>query len=123
MAGDEIGSRPKRKGFPWLGAAVAVAALTLLLQVFPLLGRGFVHALDVRHWSRTIWIYLNVGIMVSLIGVRFRKELLKAVQVGRRKPRSAPYNEDQDVGRSDFEARTQRDAEWRERARKRLPFT
>ncbi len=125
MRREETYRQRRPNGFPWLAAAAVLAVLTLLIQVFPSLGASFVYALDARHRSRAVWILLNAGIVLVLLGARFGKEWLADVRtsVGRRKSHLRRQKVDQPFDTSDYKARSQRDAEWSERARKRMPFT
>ena len=113
------------RGWVRIEPLLAVAVVALLCQVFPSLWASFVSAVDVRGWSRADWLSANVVVLAGLVGLRFRAEF---AAIGRRLARrnhergqamKPPGTE----STLDYEARRRRDAEWRERAKKRLPFT
>lgn len=64
-----------RDGFVRLEVLLVLAILALLFQVFPALWHGIVWALDVRNWSRGVWMTLNVAIVVGLVGIRIGPQL------------------------------------------------
>lgn len=103
-----------------------LAVLGLLVQLFPALWDTLRRALDVRGWSRGAWVWFNVLVLVALVAIRFLHEvttcLRKAVFSVRRRQSDAQASGSA-TSDLDYEARARRDAEWRERAKKRLPFT
>lgn len=70
-------------GFAWLELLLVLAFLALVIQVFPSAWRSLVWAVDVRNWSRGVWMTLNFGVVLVLFGIRFGPGLLDAS----RKPR------------------------------------
>lgn len=60
-----------RSGFPWLELFLVIAVLSLVLQLFPTLWRGTVGALDLRNWSRSVWIAANVILLLMLVAIRY----------------------------------------------------
>lgn len=121
------GIRSTRYGVARLELLLSIASLALLFQVFPSLWFGLVWALDVRNWSRGIWIGLNALAVAALFAIQFRIEIRDAwtavgaaVRRSGMTGRSTAREADRDA---EYEVRERRDAEWRERARNRLPFT
>src|SRR5690606_41305114 len=115
----------KHNVYARLEVLLVLAIIMFLLQAFPSLWKMLVSAIDVRAWSRAEWLGANIVMLVGLIGVRFRKEFKS---MGRRSaqrnlPRSCASKGRGASNDIDYAARVQRDAEWRERAKKRLPFT
>jgi len=110
-----------------LETLLAIAVAGLFVQLVPGLFRNVTWLLDVRNWSRGMWIAVNVFAILALIGIRCRAELSRVLAgafASRRDLCPAARDPDGGVGTdSDYEVRTRRDAEWRERAIKRLPFT
>jgi hypothetical protein len=125
--------RPDCNEFDWREILFVLAVAALAFQVFPSLWSKILWAIDVRNWSPNTWLYLNIAILLTLVGVRFgshvyvdfrerRLRNTKRSQQHRRAAenrRSCAGDSDSDV---DFERRLRRDAEWRERAKKRLPW-
>ena len=115
------------RGFTWLQLLLALACLALLLQLFPSLPKVFGRALDVRNWSRGVWLALNAIVVLTLTGVRLslsqygtwyerRRLTLSGIERHQTIADAADANDDE------YEARVRRDADWRERAKKRLPW-
>ena len=61
----------QHRGFAWIELLFALAIIAFLFQLFPLLRRALVGAADVQNWSRAVWVSLNVGMMLVLLGIRF----------------------------------------------------
>jgi len=59
--------RSVRSGLAWLELLLAIAILSLILQLFPRLGQ----ALDVRNWTRGVWFLVNGVVVIALILIRF----------------------------------------------------
>ena len=120
-------SRSNCSGFAWLEVLLVLALVAVLFQMFPALWLAVVWSVDVRNWSRDAWIGLNVAAVLVLFAIRFRTELkqtLVAVRSSRHRSRSTARTFERETANdADYDARRRRDAEWRERARKRLPFT
>ena len=118
--------RRLRAGVAWLEIVLALAFLTLLFQVFPPVWKLLWQAFDVREWSRTTWMALNVVVLVALFGVRFIPETLAALRKRRQRLSSRRKECFAETAISasdeDLEARRRRDAEWAQRAKKRLPW-
>lgn len=100
-------------------------AIALLILQMIWLPAGEIRAVDPRAWSRGVWIGLNIVLLACFCGIRFRRHLscLRTVLSRNGAPMSktssgVPVEHD-----LDYNARHRRDAEWRERAGKRLPFT
>lgn len=116
----------RRAGAAWLEVLLVIAFLALLFQVFPSPWKLLWQSFDVREWSRTTWMVLNVVVLVALFGVRFIPETLATLRErrqrlsSRRKERFAETLTS--AADEDFEARRRRDAEWAQRAKKRLPW-
>jgi prepilin-type N-terminal cleavage/methylation domain-containing protein len=68
-------SSQQHAGFALLELLLALAVLTLILQIFPDAGRLALWSLDVRNWPRTIWFVGNVGVLLLLIALRFGPQL------------------------------------------------
>lgn len=115
-----------RSGNAKLEILLVLAFLALLFQVFPALWNLLCGAADVRQWSRTTWMAMNVAIVLLLFGVRFGPNVIAAVrerwkqQADRTDARSAEATTASNG--ADYEARLRRDAEWAKRAKKRLPW-
>ncbi len=70
-------SRTTRSGFAWLELLLALAAIALLLQLWPALGNVVLWSLDIRNWPRTVWFLANVVVIVVLVGIRFGPQLFE----------------------------------------------
>lgn len=113
--------------WPWLEIFLAVAALALAVQIYPRGVKVFLRALDVSRWGATERIAANVILVALLIGVRFKSEITsstrrlysKFISKRLRRGSTGAANSGRD---EDYQERYKRDAEWRERARKRMPF-
>ena len=116
----------RRTGAAWLEILLVLAFLSLLFQVFPSLWMLLWQAFDVRQWSRTTWMTLNDVVLVALFGVRFIPEALANLRERRqRRPSLQKERFAETVSFAvdeDLEARRRRDAEWVQRAKKRLPW-
>jgi hypothetical protein len=112
-----------RRGVAWLELLFVIAVLVLLLQLFPSLCRRAAWAIDPRHWPRGAWLALNAGAILALLWFRIGPET-KALRrsIRARRSLSASNRRIMVKNDADYEARSKRDAEWRERAKKRLPF-
>lgn len=113
----------RRAGIAWLELLLVLAFLALLFQVFPSLW----FALDFRTWSRTTWFTLNLFVLFGLFGIRFGPDLYSEWR--ERRKRLAIKQQQQTMAHADgvhddpdYEARVRRDADWRERAKRRLPW-
>ena len=108
-------------GFPRLEQLLALALIALVLQLFPVIATTVFAALDFRAWSRTTWFTANLLVLLGLVGARFGPELYGEWQARRKrlsgKPRASETHDD-----PNYEARVRRDADWRERAKRRLPW-
>jgi len=113
-------------GFARLELLVILAVLVLIFQLFPSLSYTLIAALDVHTWSRGAWIGLNAAVIAMLFGIRFRleiRQLLATIRSPRRRIPSADQTSLSEHGSAlAYEDRVRRDAEWRERAKKRRPF-
>jgi hypothetical protein len=67
--------RPIR--FPWLEAALGLAAVVLILQLFPGVAAKILPAIDVRRWSRLTWFAANVFLLLLLCAFRFGPDTTK----------------------------------------------
>lgn len=67
--------RSHRRGFAWLELLLALTLLALLFRFFPSLLPDVLATLDVRNWSRSVWMTLNVGVVLVLFGIQFGPEL------------------------------------------------
>jgi hypothetical protein len=65
------GRQTSRLGFTWLELLLALAAIALVLQLWPSLGRALWRALDIRDWSSKTWMILNAFVLMGLISARF----------------------------------------------------
>jgi hypothetical protein len=65
-----------RSGFALLELLLILAVLTLVLQLFPSIGKVFLALVDVRRWPRTVWFLANIGIVFIFLGWRFGPALL-----------------------------------------------
>lgn len=117
-------TRRRRTGFAWLELLLALAAVALVLQLFPSLTTTLRNALDFRAWSRFTWFAMNLLVLLGLVGIRFGPELYGDWQARRRRLRGTTQAAAGGEGHidPDYEARERRDADWRERARRRLPW-
>jgi len=57
----------KRRGAIWLELLLVLAALALILQLFPSFPQKLLSALDVRSWSAANWLQMNVVALVVLL--------------------------------------------------------
>ena len=97
-----------------------LATAALLLQVYSFCSLSSYRFFDVRSWSHTSWRALNGAVIIALIAIRFRRQIGRFC--GFVNLRGNKENKDQDID-IEYELRRKRDAEWRERAKKRLPFS
>lgn len=67
--------RPLREGIAWLELLLAIAALALVLQLWPALAHGLLWAIDVRNWSRSVWFGVNIAVVATLLSARFAPQL------------------------------------------------
>lgn len=115
--------RISRIKLPKLELLLGLASLALLLQAFPSLWGVVWQALDARHWSRPIWIILNVAFLIALFGLRFGPDAIADLR--ERRKRLGKERSGETVSSAvdaDLESRRRRDAEWVQRAKKRLPW-
>lgn len=108
-------------GFARLELVLVLACLALLFQVFPGLWWDLWAALDFRTWSRGTWFALNLLVLLSLFGIRFGPALYADWRNHRTRRRPGVHS-DANQGDADYQLRVQRDADWRERAKRRLPW-
>lgn len=71
--------RPTRTGVAWLEVLLVLAIVALVLQLFPALWWRLVALVDVRHWSRWTWFFVNLAVVAVLFGVRMAPEWSEAV--------------------------------------------
>jgi hypothetical protein len=120
----------RRAGYAWPELLLALAIVALVLQLYPSLWFRALWALDVRNWSQAAWLYFNIAIIFVLVGMRFGPELMADLRrqkwaalkrLGARRARTGGNSStsDDDAG---YSARVRRDAEWCERAKRRLPW-
>lgn len=64
-------------GFPRLELLLILTFIVLLFQVFPSLWFAFTWCIDVRNWSRGVWLGLNACAVLALCGIRFGPDLYK----------------------------------------------
>ena len=111
----------------WLEALLMLAIAALLFQLFPSWGSWLLSYIDVRNWSRSTWMIVNISGVVGLLAARFGPELvqslkddwLKKQQATRRRRRTGPvFPTDEE-----YEERRKLAEDWRERAKKRRPWT
>lgn len=116
----------RRTGAAWLEILLVLAFLALLFQVFPSLWVMLWQAIDVRQWSGAGWMVLNVTVLVALFGVRFGPDAIADLRERRKRLASRRKERFAETLTSkvdeDLEARRRRDAEWVQRAKKRLPW-
>ena len=115
----------RRAGFAWLELLLALAFFALMFQVFPSLGSALWSALDIRTWSQTTWFALNLLVLLGLFGIRFGSDLYADWKERRNRQRAAGRGQlgaGEPHSDPDYETRVIRDADWRERARRRLPW-
>lgn len=116
--------RRSRAGSAWLELLLAIAAFMLALQFSPTLRSWLVAVVDVRQWSRTSWFVANIAGVVALAAIRFGPDAAPAVRRLARKLLSLKRpSTGYVVTTEEYEERRKRDAEWRERAKKRHPFS
>jgi hypothetical protein len=114
-----------RAAFAWLELLLTLSCIALFMLLFPSLPKAIGKALDVRRWSHIAWLVVNLLAVLSLLAIRFGGSLYS---VWRKRRSKYVWRENQRLAAgavgsdSDLESRRRRDAEWRERARKRLPW-
>lgn len=69
------GPKPFHSGFAWLEVLCILALLALVLQLTPSVWEGLLSALDIRNWSRAVWITVNAVLLVALVTMRFGSDL------------------------------------------------
>lgn len=69
-------SRASRSGFAWLELLLALAAVVLLMQMWPAFGSQVLWVLDVRNWPSSVKIIANLLFILVLVGIRIGPELL-----------------------------------------------
>jgi hypothetical protein len=62
-------SEPSQR-FSWLAVLLALAILTLVIQLFPAVFRGVISALDVRAWSWRSYAVASAAAIVILVGIK-----------------------------------------------------
>ena len=77
----------RHRGLARIELLLALAAVALLFQLFPPLWPTLRGAVDVRNWPRTVWISLNVGVMLALFGIRYGPSLYDEWQAHRARQR------------------------------------
>ncbi len=100
----------------WIEVLLVLACFALLLQFFPSLWFRLIWVVDVRNWSRSVWVGLNVGAVLVLCGVRFGPELYKEWR--ERRARLAIEREKQEKRRQLAEQREMLERLQRGRARR-----
>lgn len=60
----------------WLELLLALAVVALVFQLFPGLYHYLLSWVDVRQWSRSNWLVMNVLIVLALVGIRYGPELM-----------------------------------------------
>lgn len=115
-----------RAGAMRLEALLVATFLVLLLQIVPSLWTIAWQVIDVRQWSHSAWVTLNVFVILMLFGVRFGPSAAAIIRERWKHPalrgRSSASTAASPVAPEDYEARRRRDAEWAKRAKKRLPW-
>lgn len=101
----------------WL---LVLALGTLLLQLAPSSASG---VLDPRTWPRGVWIGLNIVILATLCRLEFGRTPSSSKTVPNKCSHVEVTMDRKGQKHEEYVARCRRDAEWRERAKKRLPFT
>ncbi|TWU00437.1 hypothetical protein Pla108_13880 [Botrimarina colliarenosi] len=66
-----------RLGFAWLELLLALAIVSLLLQLFNVSATRLYTAMDMRTWSGGVWFLAFALVFVVLCGVRFGPEVAK----------------------------------------------
>jgi prepilin-type N-terminal cleavage/methylation domain-containing protein len=115
-----------RRGFALLELLLVLAIAVLAIQLSAALRSWIVALADIRQWSRTSWFVANLVAVVLLAAIRFGPEAQAVAQQFAKKvfPKaSSKKGTTSAAEEEDYEQRRQRHAEWRERAKKRLPFT
>ena len=69
-------NRPFR--MPWLELGLALAAVALVLQLFPPVAAASWKIVDFRHWSRAGWFAANIAALLILSVIRFIPALLRS---------------------------------------------
>jgi hypothetical protein len=54
---------------------LALAVLALVFQIWPPLWYTALWIVDVRNWPQWVWLWLNLGVVFVLVGVRFGPQL------------------------------------------------
>jgi hypothetical protein len=104
MTGKKISSRG---AFVRLEVLLVLAFLALLFQVFPSLWFGLLWAIDIRNWSRGVWIAINVAVVFSLFAIRFGPGLAEDWKKSRAARRHEADNRDKHV--KDMDLKQQRE--------------
>jgi tetratricopeptide (TPR) repeat protein len=66
--------QPSAARVPWLEAGLLVAALTLVLQLFPATGGALLRQVDVSRWSGTFSFVVNLSLAITLVVIVFGTE-------------------------------------------------
>jgi hypothetical protein len=59
--------------------ALAVGVVALFLQLTPYVPtayRALVYAADVRNWSWRVWFWMNVLVLLGLLGLRYGRDIM-----------------------------------------------
>jgi hypothetical protein len=122
----------RKSGF--LEWGLAGALIVLNVQMMPRPGKtlgSLLGVLDVRQWTQSTWLIFSIIVVAMLSTVRFGREVkiawiqsranaaLKRAYSGQGKQNQ----QETELHDPDYEARRQRDRDWRERAKKRKPFS
>jgi hypothetical protein len=76
MEGKMSPKQPERRIFGTLELILMAAVVAMVFQLFPGLSRGLIWLADVRNWSRTAGLWVNVFVLVALFAARFGPRLV-----------------------------------------------
>lgn len=96
-----------RGGFGKLELLLVLAFVSLLFQVFPSLWHGTLWIIDVRNWSRGVWMLLNAAVVFALFAIRFGPDLFHDWQKRQSRTKINPEQREKQV--KDMELKEQRE--------------
>ena len=64
----------------WSTIALAIFVSLVFIPLIPLLGRELLPLLDVRRWSKSTWLLVNIGVLTILVVIRFGPNLKRRWQ-------------------------------------------
>jgi len=68
--------RVSKNGFGRLELLLVLSIVAITFQLFPSLWFDTLWVIDVRNWSRAAWLCVSMGVLLTLVGIRFGPDLM-----------------------------------------------